>query len=414
MISAALKRRRTVVLLLILLACLVPCEASSGDRNPTFQHCLKGCVSKICESSNAPALPPYLSLFRWTCEDNCKYHCVHSFTDNIPIGGQWHQFYGKWPFYRLGPIQEPLSVMMSLGNLYINLRGIFELKRRVREDNKLSKWLKLAGWCQVNTWFWSTVFHTRDTPITERLDYFSATITVAVSLLYAILRVFHLQTPVSTSRLACPISIGLAVLIMSHFTYLLSFPLGSFPYGYHTKFVIALAMVHNIIWILWSLSFHITLPTLTVRGTEIRIPAPYPPNDPRKVVPPTANTPAFLVLLTTLAMSFEILDFPPFLRIADAHAIWHGCTIPLAVAWWSFFCTDAIDFEGSLLDMRGGGVGVGMDEKMPLSGGAGGHTGPVTRSMAAESPRTPLDSTSQLGAIVMPSSSKSPGKDRLE
>ena len=240
-----------------------------------------------------------------------------------------------------------------------------------------------------------------DTPVTERLDYFSATITVSLSLLYAIFRVFHFQTPLSTSRLVYPITIGLAIVILSHFTYLLSFPLGSFPYGYHTKFVVLLALVHNTIWILWSLAFRIDLPSFNFRSVEVRVPAPYPPNDPRKVIPSTANTPAMLVILTTLAMSFELLDFAPMLRIVDAHSIWHACTIPLAVAWWSFFCSDAIEFEGSLLGVKGGGVGVGMDEKMQLSGGAGNGQ-----------PRTPSNMGNSLGPMAMPSRPRSPGKER--
>lgn len=69
--------------------------------------------------------------------------------------------YGKWPFYRLGPIQEPFSVLMSLGNLWINWRGVRTLRRRVRRENKLRKWLELAGWAQINTWIWSSVFHSR-------------------------------------------------------------------------------------------------------------------------------------------------------------------------------------------------------------------------------------------------------------
>ena len=79
--------------------------------------------------------------------------------------------YGKWPFYRLGPIQEPFSVFMSLGNLYVNLRGIAELRRRIREENKMRMWLEIAGWCQVNTWIWSTVFHTRgECSLPQRLE----------------------------------------------------------------------------------------------------------------------------------------------------------------------------------------------------------------------------------------------------
>lgn len=298
--------------------------------------------------------------------------------------GSFCTVYGKWPFYRLGPIQEPFSVLMSLGNLYVNLRGLSELRRRVRPENKLRKWLEMAGWAQVNTWIWSAVFHTRgeqsidrfhaatdtppDKPLTERLDYFSATITVAFSLIYAILRVLHLQTPLSTSRLAFPAVALVAFLVLSHFTYLLSFPLGRFPYGYHTAFVVCLGMAHNLLWIAWSLSFRIAYPTLTLGSRTIAFPNPYPPHDPRTTPSLNAMTPLSLVILTILAMSLEVFDFHPIFRVADAHSLWHLATIPLAVGWWAFFCQDALDFEGSLMNARFvAGANIGDDEKMPLA-----------------------------------------------
>lgn len=69
--------------------------------------------------------------------------------------------YGKWPFYRFGPIQEPLSMIFSLGNLYIHLKGLSQVRRRVRKENKLRRWLEALAMIQVNTWFWSAVFHSR-------------------------------------------------------------------------------------------------------------------------------------------------------------------------------------------------------------------------------------------------------------
>lgn len=69
--------------------------------------------------------------------------------------------YGKWAFYRFGPFQEPFSILMSLGNLWVNLQGLRDLKRRVRTENRLRVWLYALGCVQVNTWIWSSVFHAR-------------------------------------------------------------------------------------------------------------------------------------------------------------------------------------------------------------------------------------------------------------
>ena len=85
---------------LILLFLLPPSLASSGDRNPNFQHCLRGCSLTRCDPSQPPP-PLYLRAFGWRCDDECKYDCTHRFTDNIRVGGTWHQCECKsrraWP-----------------------------------------------------------------------------------------------------------------------------------------------------------------------------------------------------------------------------------------------------------------------------------------------------------------------------
>lgn len=42
-----------------------------------------------------------------------------------------------------------------------------------------------------------------------------------------------------------------------------------------------------------------------------------------------------------LAMLLEVLDFPPWFGVIDAHAVWHGVTPPLIYLWWSFIRDDA-------------------------------------------------------------------------
>lgn len=52
-------------------------------------------------------------------------------------------------------------MLFSLGNLYVHLKGMGEVTRRVHKENKLRPWLLLLGGVQINTWIWSAVFHTR-------------------------------------------------------------------------------------------------------------------------------------------------------------------------------------------------------------------------------------------------------------
>lgn len=102
----------------------------------------------------------------WTCSDNCKYICSHRLTDEADAGREaYHQFYGKWAFHRVFGIQEPMSVIFSLGNLAINYRGLLNVTEYVRDDNGLKPWLIVAALVQINTWFWSTIFHMRGEPI---------------------------------------------------------------------------------------------------------------------------------------------------------------------------------------------------------------------------------------------------------
>lgn len=130
--------------------------ASSGDRLIIFEDCTNACLERPCN------LSPVLRLLGWTCAADCDYQCAHEVTDLSDRGEiGYHQFFGKWAFWRLFGIQEPFSVLFSLGNLWIHWRGLKMLERKIPDSNKLKVWLKAAAWIQMNTWLWSSVFHTR-------------------------------------------------------------------------------------------------------------------------------------------------------------------------------------------------------------------------------------------------------------
>jgi len=186
-----------------------------------------------------------------------------------------------------------------------------------------------------------------DLPWTERLDYFSATVTIGNSLHYAIIRIFGLQGARTHTKLLYPVTALVLLVVVGHFSYVSSLPF--FPYGYHVAFAGALGMIGNTLWTMWSVSFKYR-PSIA----GFTWPAPYPPTAPSPSPSLTtakrgaqqANwTPAILVLLTTLAMSLELLDFPPHARVLDAHSLWHAATIPLAVWWWDFLVKDAREVE---------------------------------------------------------------------
>ena len=144
--------------------------ASSGDSAFLFQQCLTKCVTEDCQDPLHP--PPRLSLplrlTRWTCEDNCKYNCMHGATDfaldQIHYGQESNgieQFYGKWPFWRLLGIQEPASVVFSLMNFAAHYFGLKHVRAMIPEGHPMKQYIIIWGNMGLNTWIWSAVFHTR-------------------------------------------------------------------------------------------------------------------------------------------------------------------------------------------------------------------------------------------------------------
>ena len=79
------------------------------------------------------------------------------------------QFHGKWPFIRILGIQEPASALFSVFNLIPHILMLRRMRESIpRETKTYFVWL---GYClvSINTWTWSTIFHTRDWDITEKV-----------------------------------------------------------------------------------------------------------------------------------------------------------------------------------------------------------------------------------------------------
>lgn len=150
----------------IFLIALVFC--STGDRMPLFAGCLARCSAE-CENSR-PSLSIFLRLTLWTCTDDCKYNCMH-FVTNMAMkeNTKIHQFYGKWPFWRFLGMQEPASVLFSVLNGVNHYRGAVSYFKKIGSRYPLRPLIMLYAFASVNTWVWSTVFHARDLPFTEKV-----------------------------------------------------------------------------------------------------------------------------------------------------------------------------------------------------------------------------------------------------
>lgn len=226
-------------------------QASAGDRSQFFINCLRGCQYSNCTEGKKvhgwePAVdfvrfdafywrtclnvfsdgerfqehikPDYVhTILLWSCQDECIYHCMWRTTNSF-ISRQWKvpQFYGKWPFKRFFGIQEPASALFSLLNFLAHWNMIKMFRREVRSDSPMyyiwhifcavrlpassqTLWINFySGFCLlnficcfqicINGWMFSIIFHTRDFPLTELLDYSFAFSMVLASFCCMILR----------------------------------------------------------------------------------------------------------------------------------------------------------------------------------------------------------------------------------
>ena len=321
-------------------------EASLGDKNGAFQGCVhqrildRDCMSPTgndrfpwnyllpvlrFDEFSLCSLPLHLKLLRWTCHENCQYECMHEHAIQQRENSlRQLQYFGKWPHTRVVGIQEPASVVFSIANLIPNLQGALQLlaMSHVPVLKPSSHTQQLPSWkpcdadrllwlmnaaVSVNTWFWSTIFHIRDLRITELLDYHCGGFGVFVSFFTVVVR---------TARLGVRTSCLLACVLLFCFTHHTSRMLAKMDYGYHNIVVAFVMTAQSVVWLNWSFSEG------KGRGR------PY-----------TWKLLLFHACLAP-AVLLEFLDFPPFMGVFDAHALWHAATAPLNCLYFSFLLDD--------------------------------------------------------------------------
>ncbi|VDC02484.1 unnamed protein product [Peniophora sp. CBMAI 1063] len=227
-------------------------------------------------------------------------------------------------------MQEPASVIFSLANLLLHIWGLGEIRKEISDEHPMKRYYVRWAYISCNAWIWSAIFHTRDTPFTEKLDYFSAGLTILYSLYFTVIRLFHLYTTLShpasrTFYLWSGLCLGAYI---SHILYLsLS---ARFDYGYNIAANVGLGLAHNALWLAFAMPSSLS-PLRRFLGR------------PRSYRPWYATRAAQAVVLTTLATMLELFDFPPWWRVIDAHSLWHLATAPLAVLWYDFLINDAVD-----------------------------------------------------------------------
>lgn len=87
----------TFEVIFLLVVYLSEIEASLGDRSSDFRRCVSVCVYERCRSSSADGeLAASLIVLGWSCEENCRYDCMHNVTaEDVRLDRPIRQFYGK-------------------------------------------------------------------------------------------------------------------------------------------------------------------------------------------------------------------------------------------------------------------------------------------------------------------------------
>eukprot|EP00834_Sanchytrium_tribonematis_P005499 NODE_337_length_9297_cov_0.873994.p4 type:complete len:278 gc:universal NODE_337_length_9297_cov_0.873994:1009-176(-) len=258
--------------------------ASKGDRDPEFQKCLSTCISKVTET-----------VFLWSIEETCSYDCMWQIVHqnqqkNIKI----EQYYGKWPFYRVWFIQEPMSMLFSFLNLLVSAKYYTSFK----SDWKYANYIKFLIILNIVTWLASMSLHTISNDLTERLDYFSAGFVVVYGLFLICIYLFKLSKFVI---------IPFTIIYSMYVKYQIE--RSGLDYGLHMLIFSILGIIHNFIWLVNSLYVR------TSHALKCGISG------------------VFTLLCLGL---FEWLDFA-YIGYLDAHALWHLSTLFVAKYWYGYW-----------------------------------------------------------------------------
>lgn len=290
------------------------CSASYGDMSYPFVKCLQVCLPSRCNNPTSNVRfyadrPLHRRLLGWDCDSECKYDCMWEAVEffqkhdiDIP------QFYGKWPFVRWMGMQEPASAIASALNGVVTYVMIRRYNRKFPPSTPFFHLWRFYFGVVINAWFWSFIFHVRDTEWTERFDYFSAFSLILVQLYCCLVRI------VGTSPVRKPLVLGL-ILGLVYLHHCVSMSLVKFDYGYNMKVNLFFAGINVVAWVSFC-SFMIS------KGYK--------------------HFWTGLLSISWFAASglLETLEFTPLFSTFDSHSIFHFWTIPVPIITYAFIAKD--------------------------------------------------------------------------
>lgn len=248
-------------------------------------------------------------LLLWDCDSECNYACQHIITSKrLDLGKSIQQFYGKWPFYRFLGMQEPFSVLFSLGNLWAHWDGLNKVRTKIPTSYPMRRFYEYLANFGIASWIFSSIFHTRDFRLTEELDYFAAGASVLYGMYYTPIRVFRLDTRTprrrSFLRFWTMFCVGLYICHVFYLKFI------DWNYTYNMAANVMVGTAQNILWTYFSVKRY------------------------RESKRMWAVWPSFVVAWLLFAMSMELFDFPPWFGCIDAHSLWHLFTIAPTILWY--------------------------------------------------------------------------------
>lgn len=326
--------------------------ASVGDGLPIFLDCCKDCELKQCRSGyssdlvyakNSVGVLP-ATLFSWDCPSDCNYKCQQIVTDILEERGEpLQQFYGKWPFRRVLGMTEIASVILLGLNFYVNYINFIKVRSYMRSIEKLNPEKTLMAWqycllllLSMVGWTCSAMFHIRDRPLLETMDYVAAAAMIVANFNSVAVRLFGLFKTERQLWLRLFQGSLLAVLLMHYWR--LS---RSWNYVYNMKFNCVFGILSVTLWISHSLvvqrryeqiadvsPLHM-MPYETAVMQKLKVVG----LDKTRYIP---LVPVVLNLFLLGCVTLELFDFEPIFRLVDSHSLWHLCTVFPPIIWYDW------------------------------------------------------------------------------
>ncbi|AMD19535.1 HCL616Wp [Eremothecium sinecaudum] len=327
--------------------------ASAGDRLQEFKECNEVCREKLnCDGYDGSIdirSSRFFSyafkdnwfihrLLLWDCEAECDYQCQHVVTkERIENNKDVYQFHGKWPFFRFLGMQEFFSAIFSVGNVYSHLKGWRMVKRELatvapgQKTRVLLHQYMYVAVVGMLAWTFSTIYHTRDLEITEKLDYFFAGATVLTASNAIFTRAQRLDL---YPRLQKLFSSTIATIFLLHIIRLYL----NWSYSYNMRFNIFFGICQFVMLTVLVIQNYRKLKSAEAHSSYInRLNLKFE----------LVWAPFLIVCYSLVAVSCEIFDFFSYRFQIDSHAIWHGLIIFPTYYLYEFFIKDFryIDFE---------------------------------------------------------------------